>query len=159
MYANLNNTLLAFLLSLKYLDSPLSQEEKATLFDISEQISINASPDPETWKELTEPALLAVIQGNESLKQRFQTFKSQLDSLNNPIFLDFLPTETELDQVAPKKKQPVSFVIPDNEPTSQKSYEITNMVIRAASRILETPQPDETIKKLSSLDKKKIPNN
>lgn len=153
MYQDLNKTLLAFLLSLKDLGLPLTQEEKATLFDIAEQLSVN--PSIETWEELTEPTLLTVIQGNESLKQHFQTVKSDLDRLNNTISVELLPTETELDQVAPKKKQPISFVFPDDS-DDQNNYEITNMVILTTSRILETPQPDETVKKLSRLDRKRI---
>lgn len=116
--------------------------------------SFCVNPSIETWKELIEPTLLAVIQRNESLKQQFQTVKSHLNRLNN-ISLELLPTETELDQVAPKKKQPISFVLPDDS-DDQKNYETTNMVILATSRILETPQPDVVVKKLSSLDKKRI---
>ena len=148
MNTNLNKTLLAFLLSIKDLDSPLSPTETARLSDIAEQLSVN--PSFETWQRLTEPSLIAMVQENTSLNQRFQTVKSQLDTLDISISLDLIRSlESELDRVTPHKTKPIIRGIPDDS-DERKNNEINNMVMSFSSRALKNPQ---AVKNLSGLNK------
>lgn len=141
---NLNNTLLALLLALKDSEIPLSDTEQSDLSLAAEQLSAN----PKAWEVLIEPRLLVMIQANEPLNQRFQAVKSQLDNLGD-IPLNLLPSEAELQQIAPKQKpQPTTRAIPQVSSSDLRSNEITNMAIR----VMATPNPSETAKKLSSFE-------
>ncbi|BAZ48637.1 hypothetical protein NIES4103_12450 [Nostoc sp. NIES-4103] len=142
---NLNNTLLALLLALKDSATFLSETEKSDLYQAAEQLSAN----PKAWEVLIEPRLLVMIQANEPLNQRFQAAKSQLDNLGDQIPVNLLPSEAELEQAAPKQKpQPITRAIPQVSSSDLKSNEITNMAIR----VLATPNPAETAKKLSGFE-------
>ncbi|WP_448266407.1 hypothetical protein [Nostoc sp. DSM 114159] len=142
---NLNNTLLALLLALKDSEIPLSDTEQSDLSQAAEQLSAN----PKAWEVLIEPRLLVMIQANEPLNQRFQAAKSQLDNLGDTIPLNLLPSEAELEQAVPKQKpQPITRAIPQVSSSDLRSNEITNMAIK----VLATPNPSETAKKLSSFE-------
>ncbi|MBD2214091.1 hypothetical protein H6G27_30125 [Nostoc linckia FACHB-104] len=142
---NLNNTLIALLLALKDSETPLSETEQSDLSQVAEQLSAN----PKAWEILIEPRLLAMIQANEPLNQRFQAAKSQLDNLGDTVPLNLLPSEAELEQVAPKQKpQVVTRGIPQVSSSDLRSNEITNMAIR----VMTTPNPSETAKKLSRFE-------
>ncbi|MBN4004792.1 hypothetical protein [Nostoc sp. LPT] len=142
---NLNNTLLALLLALRDSEIPLSDTEQSDLSQAAEQLSAN----PKAWEILIEPRLLVMIQANEPLNQRFQAAKSQLDNLGDTIPLNLLPSEAELEQAVPKQKpQPITRAIPQVSSSDLRSNEITNMAIK----VLATPNPSETAKKLSSFE-------
>ncbi|MBD2194478.1 MULTISPECIES: hypothetical protein [Calothrix] len=144
--SNLNNTLLALLLALQDSEITLSDTEQSDLSQVAEQLSAN----PKAWEILIEPRLLVMIQANETLNQRFQAAKSLLDNLGDKIPLNLLPSEAELEQAAPKQKpQVVTRGIPQVSSSDLRSNEITNMAIR----VMATPNPSETAKKLSSFDK------
>ncbi|MEH1951909.1 MAG: hypothetical protein V7K77_33900 [Nostoc sp.] len=145
---NLNNTLLALLLALKDSETPLSDTEQSDLSHAAEQLSANPN-NPKAWEILIEPRLLVMIQANEPLNQRFQAAKSQLDNLGDTIPLNLLPSEAELEQALPKQKpQPITRAIPQVSSSDLRSNEITNMAIR----VMATPNPSETAKKLSSFE-------
>lgn len=141
--ANLQNTLLALLLALKNLETPLSGTEQTALSKAAEQLSAN----PNTWDLLIEPSLLAMIQANESLNQLYKIAKSQLDALSDEIPSKLLPTQEELEQVIPKDQIPVTRgKLPVND--GYKSTEINNVAIN----VLSTANPVETAKKLSRIE-------
>jgi hypothetical protein len=142
---NINNILLALLLALKDSERPLTNTEKSDLSQAAEQIAAN----PKAWEELIEPRLLAIIQANEALNQSFQVIKSQLENLGDAIPLNLLPTENELEQVAPSLTTQLTPRAPLQVSASDlKSSEITNMAIK----VLSTPDPSETTKKLSRFE-------
>lgn len=142
---NINNSLLSLLLALRYSATPLSDTEKSDLSFAAEQLAAN----PKAWERLIEPRLLAMIQANEALNQRFQLIKSQLESLGEKIPQNLLPTEIELEQVAPAPKTQLIARAPlQVSPSDLNSSEITNMAIR----VMLTPEPSETTKKLSRFE-------
>ncbi|MEJ1930267.1 hypothetical protein WDZ92_08270 [Nostoc sp. NIES-2111] len=143
--SNLNNTLLALLLALKDSETPLSDTEQSDLSQAAEQLSAN----PKAWEVLIEPRLLVMIEANEPLNQRFQAAKSQLDNLGDKIPLNLLPSEAEVEQATPKQKpQPTTRAIPQVSASDLRSNEITNMAIK----VMATPNPAETAKKLSRFE-------
>lgn len=143
MTKSFNNTLLALSLALKDLETPLSVNEHKAFRDAAERLQL----ERDNWEEY-EPDLIAVIQANPKLNQLYQAAKSQLDSLNGEIPSDLLPTRQELQEVIPTPETPqlrgFAPVGDDND-----SHEINNLVIN----ILATPNPPETAKKISRLEK------
>jgi len=141
--ANLQNTLLALLLALKKLETPLSDTEQSALSQAAEQLYAN----PNAWDLLIEPPLLAMIQANESLNQLYKIAKSQLDALRDEIPSHLLPTQAEFEAVIPTNQSPVKRgKLPVND--GYKSNEINNVAIN----ILSTANPVETAKKLSRIE-------
>lgn len=142
---NMNSTLLALLLALKDSENSLSDTEKSDLSQVAEQLAAN----PKAWFGLIEPSLLTMIQANAALNHSFQLIKSQIENLGDKIPLNLLPTEIELDQAAPSPKTQLVPRAPLQVSDSDlKSDEITNMAIR----VLSSPNPSETTKKLSRLE-------
>lgn len=142
---NINNTLLSLLLALRDSATPLNDTEKSDLSFAAEQLAAN----PKAWERLIEPRLLAMIQANEALNQRFQFIKFQLENLGDQIPQNLLPTEIELEQVAPAPKTQLIARAPlQVSPSDLKSSEITNMAIR----VMSTSNPSETTKKLSRFE-------
>ncbi len=140
---SVNNTLLAFLLALKELDSPLTPLEKDEFLRVFQQRLINSSP--EVWTHLIQPALQQTLRTNAAFYHRFQDYKSQLDSLDQQLPWDLLPTEATLAHIAPLPKTTLnSFPIPVPQPDNRKTYEISNMVYR----VVNTPEPTQTANKL-----------
>jgi hypothetical protein len=136
-----NKTLLALVLALKDVED-LSKDEQDAFRDAADQLKL----EPDHW-ENHEADLLRVIQANPRLNQLYQTAKSQLDALSSEIPSNLLPTQAELEQAIPTHQPPVTRgfapVMDDDE-----THEINNMVIN----VLTTPNPPETVKKLSRLE-------
>ena len=144
MTVPIKNTLLALLLALRDLETPLSTDEQSALCEAAEQLSLN----PNAWESFIEPNLLAVVQANSSLNQLYQTALSQLNAVGGNIPRHLLPTEAELAQAVPAASEVTTrgFVPVSNE-TDSDSHEINNMAIN----ILATPNPPATAKKLNRL--------
>lgn len=143
-----NTTLLALLLALQDLDIPLTEPEQAAFTNIACQLQL----EPDAWESEIVPDLLALIQTNPNLNQRYQTAKSKLDSIGDTIPADLLPTSAELEQVIPTATQPTGrgfFPVTDDD--DDDGLEINNVAID----ILSAPNPTETAKKLSHLEKLK----
>ena len=143
MSVSVNKTLLALSLALKDLEAPLGEQEQKAFKDAAHQLQL----EPDNW-ENHEPDLLKVIQANSNLNQLYQASKSQLDALSDNIPSNLLPTQAELEQALPTTQEGVTrgFAPVNND---YESHEINNMVIS----ILNTPNPPETVKKLSRLEK------
>ena len=134
-------TLLALFLALKDLDT-LSEDERASLRNTADQLQ----QDRDNWQD-HESDLLTTIQANSQFNLLYQTYKSQLDAVQGEIPSDLLPTQAEVEQVAPiPNTQPRSRAPLQVNPSDLKSNEITNMAIR----VLTTPNPVETTKKINS---------
>lgn len=143
-----NNTLLALMLALNELETPLSSDEESGLSDIAAQLSL----DPDAWESDIEPNLLGIIEANPNLHQLYQAAKSQLDGVNGDIPKDMLPTQSELEKVVPAIADVTTRGFdPDAGESDFHSNEINNMVIG----ILATPKPTETTKKITRFDKLK----
>lgn len=138
-----NKTLLALSLALKDLEAPLSEKEQKTFRDAADRLHL----EPDNWEDY-EPDLLQVIQANPNLNQLYQATKSQLDTFRGEIPPDLLPSQAELERALPTPPKPTTRgYLPVNN--DSESYEINNMVIS----ILATPNPPDTVKKLSRLEK------
>ncbi|MBW4499714.1 MAG: hypothetical protein KME57_09130 [Scytonema hyalinum WJT4-NPBG1] len=147
MATSINTTLIALLLALKDLDTPLNENEQETFRNTAEQLQL----DPDNWKKDYEPDLLTAIQANPSLNQLYRAAKSQLEALNSSIRLDLLPTQVELEQEIPRNQQPEKRGFAPLSDDYDKSNEINNIVIN----ILANPNPSEAVKKLSRLEQLK----
>ncbi|MFB2969151.1 hypothetical protein ACE1CD_09275 [Aerosakkonema sp. BLCC-F183] len=148
MNAVVNNSLLALMLALKDLESPLSEDEQSTLSDVAAQLSL----DPDAWESDIEPTLMAVIAANPNLNQLYQSAKSQLDNVNGNIPKEFIPTQFEVEKII----SPMFAIVnrgfdPEADESDFESNEINNMVIS----ILSNPDPVELTKKLGRFEQLK----
>ncbi|NEO42270.1 MAG: hypothetical protein F6J90_40505 [Moorea sp. SIOASIH] len=142
---NTNKTLLAFLLALTDLDTPLSQAENKSIKEIGDQLDAQ----PLAWERYTKPKLLEMIAANPELNQRYQTYYNQLDTKVD-IHPDYLPTEAEIQPVnTPSSVWGMKGHKPKSSPTGYEQ-QINNIVI-VVSR---TEQPEAAVKELP-LDKLK----
>lgn len=142
----LNTTSLAFLLALQELNTPLSDTEKQTLTEVADQLDLQ----PKAWESFTEPLLVKMITSNPQLNQKYQFYKSKLDSLGN-INEDLLPTATEIEQL---KSNEIGVTTRGFKPQSEATgynQQINNAVIL----ISRAEQPEEIAKKLSFTEKVK----
>ncbi|EGJ33998.1 MULTISPECIES: hypothetical protein [Moorena] len=136
---NTNKTLLAFLLALTDLDTPLSQPENKSIKEIGDQLDAQ----PLAWEKYTKPKLLEMIAANPELNQRYQTYYNQLDTTVD-IPPDYLPTEAEIQPVnTPSRTSIMRGHKPKSSPTGY-DQQINNIVI-VVSR---SEQPQEVVQKL-----------
>lgn len=142
-----NTTLLALLLTLRDLDTSLTEKETAELTDISHRLYL----EPEAWESDISPSLLSIIQENPSLNQLYQTAKSKLDAVGNTLPADLLPTSAELEQAVSTTAPITRGFAPVADDFESDSLEINNIAID----ILSQPNPSATAKKLSSLERLK----
>jgi hypothetical protein len=139
---SVNKTLLALLLALKDLETPLTKEEQDAFRDAAYQLQI----DSKDWEE-HKPYLVSAIQANPTLNHLYQTALSQLDALSGNIPNDLLPTQAELEHAIPTAQSPETrgfAPITDD----LESNEINNMVIN----VLASHNPTETTKKLNKFE-------
>lgn len=136
-------TLLALLLALKQLETPLSADEQAVLENVGKQLKL----DPDDWEYIKED-LMAVIEKNPSLDRHYQAAKVQLVAIDCKIPRELLPTqqEQEAEWLTDKKREPVTFGYFEGEP-ERESDEILNVSIN----VLTKKDSDQTAKKLSFL--------
>ncbi|NEO82281.1 hypothetical protein [Moorena sp. SIO4G3] len=135
---NTNKTLLAFLLALTDLDTPLSQGDNKSIKEIGDQLDAQ----PLAWERYTKPKLLEIIAANPELNQRYQTYYNQLDTTVD-IPPDYLPTTAEIQPV----NKPSSTIMRGHKPKSSPTgydQQINNIVI-VVSR---TEQPEAAVKQL-----------
>jgi hypothetical protein len=144
MNSQINTTTLAFLLALQELDTPLNEQEKNTLAEIADQLDVQ----PKAWESFTQPLLLKMIGDNESLNQRYQTYKSKLDSLET-IPSELLPTVTEIEQIKSSETLAATRGFQPQSEATGYNQQINNVVI-VVSR---SEQPEEAVKKLSLKEK------
>ncbi|EDX77206.1 hypothetical protein MC7420_343 [Coleofasciculus chthonoplastes PCC 7420] len=146
MNTPINTTILAFLLALEELDTSLSQSEKKTLAEIADQLDVQ----PKAWESFTQPLLLQMIADNELLNQRYQTYKSKLDSLET-IPSELLPTVTEIEQLKMGESLPMTRGYKPQTEATGYNQQINNVVIV----ISRSEHPEATVKKLSLIEKLK----
>lgn len=142
----LNTTSLAFLLALQELNTPLSEAEKQTLTEVADQLDFQ----PKAWESFTEPLLVKMITSNPQLNQKYQLYKSQLDSLGN-INEDLLPTATEIEQLKSSETGVATKGFKPQSEATGYNQQINNAVIL----ISRAEQPEQIAKKLSFTEKVK----
>jgi hypothetical protein len=145
MAESAKTTLLALLLALKQLETPLTADEQADLDNVGKQLEL----DPDDWEYIQE-GLIAIIEKNPSLDQLYQTAKAQLEAINGNIPPELLPTQQEQDTelLADENREPVTFGYSEGEP-DRESDEILNVSIN----VLTKEDSAKTAKKLSFLQR------
>lgn len=138
-------TLLALLLALKQLETPLTTDERAKLKTKGQQLEL----DPDDWDYIQE-GLMAVIQQNPSLDRLFQTAKVQLEAIDGNIPLELFPTEQEKEAelLANQKRELVTFGYREGEP-DKTSDEIRDIVID----VLTQAEPTTKAKNLNFIQR------
>jgi len=145
MAESAKTTLLALLLALKQLETPLTADEQADLDNVGKQLAL----DPDDWEYIQE-GLIAIIEKNPSLDQLYQTAKVQLEAIDGNIPSELLPTEQEREAelLADENREPVTFGYSEGEP-DRESDEILNVSID----VLTKENSAKTAKKLSFLQR------
>jgi hypothetical protein len=145
MAESAKTTLLALLLALNQLETPLTADEQADLDNVGKQLKL----DPDDWEYIQE-GLIAIIEKNSSLNQLYQTAKAQLEAIDGNIPLELLPTqqEQETELLADENREPVTFGYSEGEP-DRESDEILNVSID----VLTKENSAKTAKKLSFLQR------
>jgi len=138
-------TLLALLLALKQLETPLTADERAKLKTKGQQLAI----DPDDWDYIQE-GLMAIVEQNPSLDRLFQTAKVQLEAIDGNIPLELFPTEQEKEAelLANQKRELVTFGHREGEP-DKTSDEIRDIVID----VLTQAEPTTKAKNLNFIQR------
>jgi hypothetical protein len=135
-------TLLALLIALEKLQSPLTPDEKEALETTASQLYL----DPDDWDFIKE-GLIATIEANPALYQNYQTALVQLLSVNGNIPQEQMPTQKEIEtELTSDNKEPTTFGYFEGEP-DRESDEILNVTINVLTR----KEPDKAAKNLSFL--------
>jgi hypothetical protein len=157
MNSSINKTLIALLLAIKDLQTPLSEDERAILQNIGQQLDL----DPDYWDFIQEE-ITALTENNYTLNQLFQAKIRKLEGLDGRIPKEFLPDFAELKkELFGEKKEIVTFdgsidapicygPISDSTPVSD--YYCTTQIIDITSTILQTENQDQTTKQLVFLE-------
>jgi hypothetical protein len=133
-------TLLALLIALEQLQTPLTPHEKEALENTASQLYL----DPDDWDFIKE-GLITTIQANPTLYQNYQTALTQLQLVNANIPSEQLPTQKELEtELTSDNKEPTTFGYFEGEPDLE-SDEILNVTINVLTR----QDPEQAAKKLS----------
>ncbi len=136
--------LLALLLALKSLESPLNPDEQAALYTIGGQLELDPVGD---W-EFIQEGLMTIIDTNASLKELYHNVITQLDGVDGNIPPDCLPTAAELERELPQK----SYLEVRGYFEGNADLE-SNEILNATVVVLRSDNPAATTKKLSFLEK------
>lgn len=151
MNHSINKTLIAVLLALKELQILLSKDEQEILQDIGQQLNT----DPDYWEFIKEE-IIALIEGNNTLKQIFQAKIAKLDALDGRIPKEFLPDLADLKtELFGETKGITTFdggIYSSSGGITNESYDRSSQVIDITSTILLGEKPDETAKQLVFLE-------
>jgi hypothetical protein len=145
MAESAKTTLLALLLALKQLETPLTADEQADLDNVGKQLAL----DPDDWEYIQE-GLIAIIEKNPSLDQLYQTAKAELEAIDGNIPPELLPTEQEQETelLADEKREPVTFGYSEGEPDRD-----TDEILNVSINVLTKENSAKTAKKLSFLQR------
>ncbi|MDF0554059.1 hypothetical protein [Kamptonema sp. UHCC 0994] len=142
-----DNTLLALLLALKTLKTPLTETERAKLYEVGEQLEL----DPDDWEFIRE-GLIAIISDNPSLNENFQDILTHLNTLDGNQERQLLPTGRELAQVNPIDNSIERRGYDEGEPEFE-SLEILNTSQKVAQKVLKGSNPVVAARELNWLER------
>ena len=144
MNTKADNTIIAFLLAFQDLKTALGEQEKQNLKEVAKQLDTQ----PKAWEDYIKERLLEIITPNPDLNQSYQSYKSQLDNLEE-IPADLLPTEAEISRLNTLEKAPITRGFkPKDEATGYES-QLNNVVVIVGN----SSQPEETVKQATFLEK------
>ncbi len=142
-----NTTLLALMIALSNLDTPLNDDEKDILSEISEEFSV----DTDDWDSI-QPSLMEIIESNSELNTLFLNAKSQLLALGDSLPDDFFPKKNELAELQKSSEEGKTrggLPITDDSDFEDDFQGINNMTID----ILSQTNPQEVAKKSTFVDR------
>ena len=142
MNKSLDNTLLALMLALYDLESPLSDDEKAEFNDAAEELGALSDAS----KSNIEPTLLNIIQKNHALNEKFDNFKSRMEANQRDIPPELLPNSTEVARLY-EQIFPTTLLSKGPKPKEEREQK-TNEIHNIAMCILSSPTPQETVKQV-----------
>lgn len=140
-----DKTLLALLLTLRNLETPLREREKEQLCEIGELLQLI----PEDW-DLIQQDLMDILTENLALYQQFKLFLTKLENVRDNLTIEFLPTEAELEQELPKQKTIERRGFPPGQSPQSFTEALMNDTIVP---VLFDENPPEVTKKLSFLQR------
>jgi CHAT domain len=144
MNSSITKTLIALLLAIKELKTPLSKDEQANLQDVGQQLEL----DPDYW-DFIEEQITALIKSNYTLNQIFQSKIRKLEGLDGRIPREFLPNFAEFKkELFGETKEIVTFDGSSNGENRNR----TTQIIDITSTILKTENQDQTTKQLVFLE-------
>ena len=135
-------TLLALLIALEQLETPLGSEEKQALENTAQQLYL----DPDDWDFIKE-GLMAIVDVNPALSQNYHIALTQLEIVKGNIPSEQMPTLNELETELPcENKEPTTFGYFKGEPDRE-----TDEILNLAIDVLTRKEPEKAVKKLSFL--------
>jgi hypothetical protein len=143
-----DNTLLALLLTLKTLKTPLTETEQAKLYEVGEQLEL----DPDDWEFIRE-GLIAIIANNPSLNENFQDILTHLNALEGNQERQLLPTARELAQVnsTDNSIEKRGYVEGEPELESKETPNISQKII--TQKVLREANPLAAVGELNWLER------
>lgn len=152
MNSSINKTLIALLLAIKELQTPLTRNEQAILQLVGEQLGTR----PDYWDNIEEQ-ITALIEGNYSLYQIFQGKIRKFEALDSRIPREFLPNFAELKkELFAESKEIVTFDGSSNGENYNGQSPVydhrTKQIIDITSTILQTENQDQITKQLVFLE-------
>jgi hypothetical protein len=143
----MNPSLLALMLALDDLPAALTEAESKSLAAVGEQLAAN----PDAWETHILPRLQQVLAANPDLQTGFATYKTAVEQLAaqqpEQLTSTLAQVTAQLVGIAPV---PVGLVpkgyFPGPVDASEASEEINNIAVR----VLLTPKPEETVKKVGA---------
>ncbi|MBK4730818.1 hypothetical protein JJD41_13225 [Oxynema sp. CENA135] len=139
MAKSANETLLAILLALENLETPLSADEQATLKKTGQRLTMH----PKKWESATQK-LLEAFESNASFQQCYQAALTQLENFQGNIPPELLPTEEELQQALPSEGKVVKRAYFEGQPDR-----VSNEILNVVTNVLKTSDPEIPLGKLS----------
>jgi hypothetical protein len=146
MEVTISYTILAYLLALRDFSDILTDQEKESLKKVAKDLNLRR----EALKSHIEPFLIQATQGNSRLYQSYQYYKERLDSLEQ-IPTDLLPQYAEVKSLVTNQHNLILRGFDDNSLPTGFEQQIENAIIVVG----QSETPEQTVKKISSLDKLK----
>jgi hypothetical protein len=146
MKTNNHNTIIAFLLAFQDLNTSLSTQEKQNFKEVAKQLDTQ----PKAWETHIKKRLLEIISANPELNQAYQFYQAQLQNIEE-IPDNLLPTESEIENLTSPEKAVVTRGFKPKSEAAGYETQLNNVVVIIGN----SEQPEETVKKSTSLEKLK----
>lgn len=133
----------SFLLALYDFNDSLTDNEQNTFKKVGKELRTQSK----AWENHIQPVLLTTVQNNPQLNSLYQFYREQLATVD--INSELLPKTEEIKQLIPNNSDFQLKGFRDNQPAKGYKQVLNNVVIV----VCESDKPEESVKKISSLDK------
>lgn len=138
-------TLLALLLALNNLETPLNSQEQKRLYEVGEQLEL----DPDDW-DFIEEGLMAIINNNPTFKAKFQEALTKLNQFDETNALNWQDIITNLRQPLIRNQGLEIRGYKPGQPTNIVSNTLINDVVVP---ILKTENPQASSQQLTPIQR------